>query len=96
MICLARLLSCCPNIVSVSVSVSLSLSLSHISPNHTPIPQPTLTGAHRTVVHDVPVAVVPERLWPDYQEPDMPDIDVRVNSLYYSSTCIQNFTAGLL
>lgn len=35
-----------------------------------------MTGAHRSVVHDIPVAVVPERLWPDYQEPDMPDIDV--------------------
>ena len=39
--------------------------------------QPTLTGANRTVTHEVPVSVVPERLWPDYQEPNMPDIDVR-------------------
>jgi len=38
--------------------------------------QPTMTGANRTVVHDIPVALVPERLWPDYQEPDMPEIDV--------------------
>ena len=37
-----------------------------------------MTGAHRSVVHDIPVAVVPERLWPDYQEPDMPDIDVSI------------------
>ncbi|XP_064396750.1 checkpoint protein HUS1-like [Halichondria panicea] len=39
---------------------------------------PTMTGAHRTVVHDIPVAVVPVRLWPDYQEPDMPEIDVSI------------------
>ena len=29
-------------------------------------------------MHDVPVAVVPERLWPDYQEPHMPEIDVSI------------------
>ena len=38
--------------------------------------QATLTGASRTVTHEVPVSVIPERLWPDYQEPNMPDIDV--------------------
>jgi HUS1 checkpoint protein len=42
------------------------------------IVQPTLTGASRTVTHEVPVSVVPERLWPDYQEPHMPDIDVSI------------------
>jgi HUS1 checkpoint protein len=42
------------------------------------IVQPTLTGANRTVTHEVPVSVVPERLWPDYQEPNMPDIDVSI------------------
>ena len=30
------------------------------------------------MVHDIPVSVVPVRLWPDYQEPDMPDINVCV------------------
>lgn len=39
--------------------------------------QPSIIGMQRTVVHDIPVAVVPERLWANYQEPDMPDIDVR-------------------
>ena len=37
----------------------------------------TVTGGNRNVVHEVPVNVVPQRLWADYQEPDMPDIDVR-------------------
>lgn len=44
-----------------------------------PMFQPTLTGAHRNITHDVPVTVVPERLWTDYQEPSMPDIDVCEN-----------------
>ncbi len=53
--------------------------------------QPTLTGVHRTVIHDIPVAVVPERLWPDYQEPDMPEIDVRiaVNVSVHVHACIK-------
>lgn len=42
------------------------------------IVQPTLTGAARTVTHEVPVTVVPERLWANYQEPNMPDIDVSI------------------
>ncbi len=50
-----------------------------------PYTQPTMTGAHRTVVHDIPVAVVPVRLWPDYQEPDMPEIDV--SSVWYLCQC---------
>ncbi|XP_065920705.1 checkpoint protein HUS1-like isoform X2 [Dysidea avara] len=40
--------------------------------------QPSLVGAQRTVVHDIPVMVVPQRLWADYQEPAMPDIDVSI------------------
>ena len=45
--------------------------------------QPTLTGASRTVTHEVPVSVVPERLWLDYQEPTMPDIDVRTHITHH-------------
>ena len=81
-----------PLSLSLLLSLPLSLSLLPLSlppavppslslPPAVPPPsslQPTLTGANRTVTHDVPVAVVPERLWPDYQEPDMPDIDVRM------------------
>lgn len=48
--------------------------------------QHTLTGAHRSVTHDVPVTVVPERLWTDYQEPTMPDIDVSISvSTFYAA-----------
>ena len=38
--------------------------------------QPSLTGHSRIVTHDVPVGVVPRRLWNDYAEPEMPDFDV--------------------
>jgi HUS1 checkpoint protein len=41
--------------------------------------QPTAFSTQRHLVHEVPVTVVPQRLWSDYQEPKMPEIDV---SLY--------------
>jgi len=43
---------------------------------HCVILQPSLTGHSRVVTHDVPVGVVPRRLWTDLAEPEMPDFDV--------------------
>ena len=40
--------------------------------------QPSVTGSSRLVVHDVPVTVVPRRLWNEFDEPAMPDFDVSV------------------
>ena len=43
------------------------------------ISQPTgLATTLRTIQHDIPVSVVPNRLWSAYQEPDMPDVDVSI------------------
>ncbi|KAL5010696.1 hypothetical protein ScPMuIL_013001 [Solemya velum] len=39
---------------------------------------PTLSAHSRTVVHDIPVYVVPRRLWPEYEEPKLPDFDVSI------------------
>jgi len=47
--------------------------------------QPSLTGHSRVVMHDVPVGVVPRRLWNDYAEPKMPDFDVCKTTLLPSS-----------
>lgn len=38
--------------------------------------QPTLSSASRVVTHDVPVDVIPRRLWHEFKEPSMPDFDV--------------------
>lgn len=48
------------------------------------IGQPTLTASNRTVTHDVPVNVIPRRLWDEFEEPEMPDFDVSLtnNFLY--------------
>lgn len=32
------------------------------------------------MVHDVPVGVIPQRNWDDYEEPAMPDFDVSGNN----------------
>lgn len=39
---------------------------------------PTLSSVSRLVTHDVPVDVVPRRLWSEFKEPDMPDFDVSI------------------
>lgn len=38
--------------------------------------QPTLSSGSRVVTHDVPVDVIPRRLWHEFKEPSMPDFDV--------------------
>ncbi|TKS87325.1 Checkpoint protein HUS1 [Collichthys lucidus] len=40
--------------------------------------KPTLSSISRVVTHDVPVDVIPRRLWHEFKEPSMPDFDVSV------------------
>ncbi|XP_056100531.1 checkpoint protein HUS1 isoform X1 [Rhinichthys klamathensis goyatoka] len=39
---------------------------------------PSLSGVSRVVTHDIPVDVIPRRLWHDFREPQMPDYDVSI------------------
>ncbi|XP_031439684.1 checkpoint protein HUS1 isoform X2 [Clupea harengus] len=39
---------------------------------------PSLSSVSRVVTHDIPVDVIPRRLWHDYKEPSMPDFDVSI------------------
>ncbi|XP_070841922.1 checkpoint protein HUS1 [Chaetodon trifascialis] len=39
---------------------------------------PSLSSTGRVVTHDVPVDVIPRRLWHEFKEPNMPDFDVSV------------------
>ncbi|XP_034040648.1 checkpoint protein HUS1 isoform X1 [Thalassophryne amazonica] len=39
---------------------------------------PTLSNVSRVVTHDIPVDVIPRRLWHEFKEPSMPDFDVSV------------------
>ncbi|XP_068604181.1 checkpoint protein HUS1 isoform X2 [Brachionichthys hirsutus] len=40
--------------------------------------KPTLSSSSRVVTHDVPVDIVPRRLWHELKEPSMPDFDVSI------------------
>ncbi|XP_078147560.1 checkpoint protein HUS1 isoform X2 [Centroberyx gerrardi] len=39
---------------------------------------PTLSSISRVVTHDLPVDVIPRRLWAEFKEPSMPDFDVSI------------------
>ncbi|KAF6729597.1 Checkpoint protein HUS1 [Oryzias melastigma] len=39
---------------------------------------PTMSSISRVVTHDVPVDVIPTRLWHELKEPSMPDFDVSI------------------
>ncbi|CAL8294887.1 unnamed protein product [Lota lota] len=39
---------------------------------------PTMSSVSRVVTHDIPVDVIPKRLWNDFKEPSMPDFDVTI------------------
>ncbi|XP_030612919.1 checkpoint protein HUS1 [Archocentrus centrarchus] len=39
---------------------------------------PTLSSVSRVVTHNVPVDVIPRRLWHEFKEPSMPDFDVSI------------------
>ncbi|XP_068160167.1 checkpoint protein HUS1 isoform X2 [Antennarius striatus] len=39
---------------------------------------PTLSSCSRVVTHDLPVDVIPRRLWHEFKEPNMPDFDVSI------------------
>ncbi|CAN9506054.1 unnamed protein product [Ophioblennius macclurei] len=39
---------------------------------------PTMSSVSRVVTHDVPVDVIPRRLWHELKEPNMPDFDVSI------------------
>ncbi|KAM9231256.1 checkpoint protein HUS1 isoform 2-T2 [Leptosomus discolor] len=39
---------------------------------------PSLSSSSRIVTHDIPVGVIPRRLWDDFREPCVPDFDVSI------------------
>ncbi|KAK2561434.1 Checkpoint protein HUS1 [Acropora cervicornis] len=56
-----------------------------LTKKHTPcltfeITLPSLTSHTRSVVHDVPVGVIPQQNWEEFEEPAMPDFDVSVSN----------------
>ncbi|XP_063425035.1 checkpoint protein HUS1-like [Mytilus trossulus] len=58
--------------------IKIKLTKKHVPCLTFEIDQPTLSSHSRTVVHDVPVSVIPRRLWEDYEEPELPHFDVSI------------------
>ncbi|XP_015276453.1 PREDICTED: checkpoint protein HUS1-like, partial [Gekko japonicus] len=40
--------------------------------------EPSLSSSSRIVTHDIPVRLIPRKLWSDYREPVVPDFDVSI------------------
>lgn len=73
---------------SSAQAVKIKLTKKHAPCLTFEITLPSLTSHTRSVVHDVPVGVIPERDWEDYKEPAMPEFDV---SIYMPSlTVVKN------
>lgn len=58
--------------------VKIKLTKKHVPCLTTEIVLPSLAGRSRSVTHDIPVGVVPQRVWPEYQEPTMLAHDVSI------------------
>ncbi|XP_076333218.1 hus1-like checkpoint clamp component [Tachypleus tridentatus] len=57
-------------------SLKIKLTKKHVPCLTVEVELPSLVSASRIVIHDVPVAVIPRRLWDEFQEPRMPDFDI--------------------
>ncbi|KAM4718576.1 checkpoint protein HUS1 isoform 4-T4 [Anableps anableps] len=64
--------------VQSAKSVKLKLTRKHCACLTVAAELPTLSSLGRVVTHDVPVDVIPRRLWQEFQEPSVPDFDVSV------------------
>ncbi|ELU00492.1 hypothetical protein CAPTEDRAFT_167069 [Capitella teleta] len=57
-------------------SVKIKLTKKHMPCLTLEVELPTLAAHSRLVTHDVPVNVIPRRLWDEFEEPELPDFDV--------------------
>ncbi|KAK2154553.1 hypothetical protein LSH36_265g01028 [Paralvinella palmiformis] len=59
-------------------SVKIKLTKKHSPCLTFEVEQPSLSSHSRTVVHDIPVHIIPRRLWDEFDEPEMPDFDISI------------------
>ncbi|XP_015258063.1 PREDICTED: checkpoint protein HUS1 [Cyprinodon variegatus] len=64
--------------VQCAKSVKIKLSKKHCACLSISAELPTLSSVSRVVTHDVPVEVIPRRLWQEFQEDNMADFDVSI------------------
>ncbi|XP_029384655.1 checkpoint protein HUS1 [Echeneis naucrates] len=64
--------------VQNAVAVKVKLTKKHCPCLTIAAELPTLSSISRVVTHDVPVDVIPRKLWYEFKEPSMPDFDVSI------------------
>ncbi|XP_051796619.1 checkpoint protein HUS1 [Acanthochromis polyacanthus] len=64
--------------VQTAKSVKVKLTKKHCPCLTIAAELPTLSSVSRVVTHDVPVDVIPRRLWHEFKEPNVPDFDVSI------------------
>ncbi|XP_077667087.1 checkpoint protein HUS1 isoform X2 [Eretmochelys imbricata] len=57
-------------------TVKIKLTNKHCPCLTVAVELPSLSTSSRIVTHDIPVGVIPRRLWNDFREPSVPDFDV--------------------
>ncbi|KAM4029391.1 checkpoint protein HUS1 isoform 3-T3 [Anomaloglossus baeobatrachus] len=57
-------------------AVKIKLTNKHCPCITVAVELPSLSSTSRIVTHDIPVSVIPRRLWNDFKEPTVPDFDV--------------------
>lgn len=59
-------------------AVKIKLTNKHCPCLTVAVELPSLSSSSRIVTHDIPVGVIPRRLWHDFREPSVPDFDVSI------------------
>ncbi|XP_035405757.1 checkpoint protein HUS1 isoform X2 [Cygnus olor] len=59
-------------------AVKIKLTNKHCPCLKVSVELPSLSSSSRIVTHDIPVRVIPRRLWNDFREPSVPDFDVSI------------------
>lgn len=59
-------------------AVKIKLTNKHCPCLTVAVELPSLSSTSRIVTHDIPVSVIPRRLWNDFKEPTVPDFDVSI------------------
>ncbi|RXM95473.1 Checkpoint protein HUS1 [Acipenser ruthenus] len=64
-------------------SLKIKLTNKHCPCITVAVELPSLSRVSRVVTHDIPVGVIPKKLWNDFKEPSVPDFDVSDLKTYF-------------
>ncbi|NXY85996.1 HUS1 protein, partial [Alcedo cyanopectus] len=59
-------------------AVKIKLTNKHCPCLRVSVELPSLSSSSRIVTHDIPVGVIPRRLWNDFREPSVPEFEVSI------------------